>query len=210
MIEPYSLPKGWEWHSLGEVLDKLESGGRPTGGARQFSQGIPSIGGEHLDDGGGFRLDNVRFVPEWFYQKMSRGKINKMDILVVKDGATTGKVSLVNNDFPYSQSAVNEHVFILRGNPEQIDQRYLFRFLFSSQGQSQIQERFQGTAQGGINSTFVRDFPIPIPPLVEQEQIISKIEKLFQEIRTAKQSLHKVPGTNEAISSIRPGGGVSR
>ena len=38
--------------------------------------------------------------------------MSQNDILIVKDGATTGKVSFVNGDFPYVHAAINEHVSV--------------------------------------------------------------------------------------------------
>ncbi|MEM2147551.1 MAG: restriction endonuclease subunit S [Candidatus Bathyarchaeia archaeon] len=190
---PYQIPDTWTWASLDELLETLESGIRPKGGVKKYSEGVPSIGGEHLDGKGGFRFDNIRFVPRDYYQNMKRGKIKNLDILVVKDGATTGKTSIVAPDFPFKEAAVNEHVFILRTRREILEPYYLFRFLSSIQGQNQILQRFQGTAQGGINSKFVEGFPIPLPPLAEQRRIVARVEALLAESKTAREALDKVP-----------------
>lgn len=190
---PYQIPDTWTWSSLDELLETLESGLRPKGGVKKYSEGVPSIGGEHLDGKGGFRFDNIRFIPKDYYQNMKRGRIKNLDILVVKDGATTGKTSIVAPDFPFKEAAVNEHVFILRTRREILEPYYLFRFLSSIQGQNQILQRFQGTAQGGINSKFVEGFPIPLPPLNEQRRIVARVEALLAESKTAREALDKVP-----------------
>lgn len=192
-LESQNLPKVWEWGSLDEVLTVLESGGRPKGGVKQYSSGVPSIGGEHLNNNGSFNFSKIRFVPASFYNSMNKGKIQKFDVLVVKDGATTGKTSLVNENFPYEKAAVNEHVFILRGNEKIITQPYLFYFLYSTRGQNQIQERFQGSAQGGINSNFVKNFKIPIAPVPEQIRIVAKIGELFKENKSSRDAIDKIP-----------------
>jgi len=190
---PYQLPDTWTWASLDELLETLESGGRPRGGVKKYSEGIPSIGGEHLDGKGGFRLDNIRFIPKDYYQNMTKGKIKNLDILVVKDGATTGKTSIASPEFPFKEAAVNEHVFILRTIRDVVEPYYVFRFLSSIQGQNQILQRFQGTAQGGINSKFIEGFPVPLPPTKEQRRIVARVEALFAESKTAREALDKVP-----------------
>ncbi|MBI5021734.1 MAG: restriction endonuclease subunit S [Ignavibacteriales bacterium] len=190
---PNGLPPGWANVVLEEVLLSIENGNRPKGGVRAYTSGVPSIGGEHLNDDGGFKFDNIRYVPEDFYQKLNRGKIKLQDVLIVKDGATTGKASFINSDFPYKSAAVNEHVFIIRGCPQVIDQRYLFRYLFSKAGQEQIDSNFKGSAQGGINSTFILNFFLPLPPLPEQDRIIEKLEKLLERVERAKASIENVP-----------------
>ena len=191
---PQSLdvPEGWALAPLSKLLALMESGGRPKGGVRHISEGVPSIGGEHLDSNGGFRLERVKFVPDSFYKTMRHGHIAIGDVLIVKDGATTGKVALVREDFPYKKAVVNEHVFICRpAAPLRAD--FLFWFLFSQQGQNEILSNFQGSAQGGINQTFAANTFIPVAPLPEQKRIVAKIDALTAHVDAARERLAKVP-----------------
>lgn len=183
-----NLPYNWDVIPLADILLSLESGSRPKGGVRGSVSGIPSIGGEHLSDNGGFRFQNIKYVPKEFAESMNRGHILKNDILVVKDGATTGKVSYVDNSFPFDKSVVNEHVFICRP-VRNFNPRFLFFFLFSSEGNKRILVNFQGTAQGGINLSFAPNTLIPIAPLAEQHRIVAKIEELFSDLDAGIASL---------------------
>lgn len=60
---------------------------------------------------GGF--NNLKYIDEQFFADLKKGAIKINDILIVKDGATTGKVSFVGSDFPFEQAAINEHLFAL-------------------------------------------------------------------------------------------------
>jgi type I restriction enzyme S subunit len=122
---------------------------------------------------------------------MKRGKIKKYDVLVVKDGATTGKTSFVSDSFPFKEAAVNEHVFILRTNDRVALPKYLFFWMLSPFGQNSVKDNFQGTAQGGINILFVKNSIIPIPPLSEQHRIVAKIEELFTKLDAGVEALKK-------------------
>jgi type I restriction enzyme S subunit len=177
-IDPNNLPKTWIQLPLINVLSALESGSRPLGGVRDIESGIPSIGGEHLNGNGGFRFEKIKFVSHDFYQKMSRGKIRVNDILVVKDGATTGKVSLVKPNFPFTEACINEHVFICRFI-DCIYPPYAFYYLFSENGKKRILENFKGSTQGGINLGFADKTIIPIAPLAEQHRIVAKVDRLM-------------------------------
>ncbi|MEM3027045.1 MAG: restriction endonuclease subunit S, partial [Thermoproteota archaeon] len=85
--------EGWEWVKLnGLVL--IESGKRPKGGSTET--GVPSLGGEQLLPNGEVTWERLRFIPEEFYDAMKKGKVKLGDVLVVKDGATTGKTAYVN------------------------------------------------------------------------------------------------------------------
>lgn len=180
----------WTLCSLLALTATLETGCRPKGGVGGIEQGIPSIGAEHLSDQGDFALDNTRFIPQCFYYAMHRGRIHPGDILIVKDGATTGKVSYVGEDWPFSHAAVNEHVFILRPTSSALA-RYVFFFLYSTAGQHQIKKAFHGSAQGGINQSFIEQVAIPLPPLPVQERIVAILQKA-DEIRRKRQETLKI------------------
>jgi type I restriction enzyme S subunit len=123
---------------------------------------------------------------------MTHGKIAKRDVLVVKDGATTGKTGFVSDTFPFSEAAVNEHVFILRIFEGLTEPKYLFYWMQSSFGQDCVRENFQGTAQGGINTTFVKNSSYPLPPFHEQIRIVAKLEELFARLDAGVEGLRKV------------------
>ncbi|MBI4660017.1 MAG: restriction endonuclease subunit S [Verrucomicrobia bacterium] len=186
------LPNGWATAPLSELLTTLESGSRPRGGVRGIADGVPSIGGEHLNYTGGFNFDSVKYVPKDFAAAMSKGRIQRHDILVVKDGATTGKTAFVDSRFPYDEAFVNEHVFICRPRKE-IEPQFLFRFLTSMDGQKRILENFKGSAQGGINQTFAPNTEVPLAPLTEQRRIVAKLETLLGKVDASQQRLAKIP-----------------
>ena len=166
----------WESMNLNEFIT-LESGSRPKGGVRGILEGIPSLGGEHLNADGGFNFEKIKYIPEVFFESLNNGRIRPNDIIVVKDGATTGKTSFVDNDFPHEHAAVNEHLFIVRVDAKIAFPKFVFYYLYSSKGQQQILSDFRGATVGGISRNFPLKVNVPIPSLTEQEWIISEIEQ---------------------------------
>lgn len=173
---------------LKDYVISLESGKREKGGA--LNTGIPSIGAEHLDTFGGFKLSNLRYISSDFYHNMKSGIIKRDDILIVKDGATTGKVSFVDDTFPFSKSAVNEHIFILRVD-ERIHAKYLFHYLHSSFGKNAILGDFRGSTVGGISKGFI-NLRFPLPPLDVQRRIAETLDKVTELISLRKTQLEKL------------------
>jgi type I restriction enzyme S subunit len=168
--------KRWPTRPLGELLTTLENGSRPKGGVGELSDGIPSLGGEHINRDGGFVWNSPKHITLDFYAGMKRGKIQRGDILVVKDGATTGKTATVRDNFPFKEAAINEHVFLLRTDKSKVLPEFVGYFLFGPVGQQQILSNFHGAAIGGIAQDFVRNVHIPLAPLVEQERIVMLLD----------------------------------
>lgn len=170
--------EGVDWVELGEICE-IFNGSRPKGGA--VNSGILSIGGEHINPDGSFNLSKQRFIPEDFYEKLKRGKLEFNDILLVKDGATTGKCGFFDANSPFKKAAVNEHVFILRSKTDKVIPYYLFHFLRSKKGNSEIIKFKKGAAQGGINLS-IRSLLIPLPPLDVQRRIVEEEYNIKQGI----------------------------
>jgi type I restriction enzyme S subunit len=175
----------------------IESGSRPKGGIIDIKEGILSLGGEHIDrKKGKINFEPQKLVTREFFDSMTKGKVKNNDILINKDGAWTGKVGLLECG-ENEMLAVNEHNFILRAIS--INQKYAFYFFFSELGQKQIIRTISGSAQPGINSKFLKDIYIPIPPISEQQKIaeilstvddaIEKTAAIIEESRQLKKGL---------------------
>ena len=171
---------------LTTIIASLESGGRPKGGANKDTGEIWSLGAEHLDDQGGFRFENPKMIPRSFFDSLSKGIINQSDILIVKDGATTGKVSFVDSEFPFEKAAINEHLFLLRINTNRAHPKYVYHYLRSVSGQREILKDFRGATVGGISRQFSDGIDIPLPPLPEQKRIAAILDKA-DEIRRKRE-----------------------
>lgn len=180
-----SLPAGWRWSSLSDLLVCMESGSRPKGGAVGINGGVPSISAEHMTPHGTFDFSVLRYVPRDYYDSMPRGHIRRGDILIVKDGATTGKTCFVDDSFPFDEAVVNEHVFICRADTTRILPQLLFFWLWGGSGQASIRSSFQGAAIGGINQGFVRTVMVPVPPMAEQASLLERLVAGMASIRRA-------------------------
>lgn len=191
----------WEEQKLSELLFDLESGKRPKGGVGEYQDGIPSLGGEHIDLNGKIKVtkDNLKFVPTEFYKKSKQGKLKDLDVLICKDGALTGKIALFRkNEIDYEKSMINEHIFLLRANELSL-QQYLFNILYSDKGQEILKSNIAGQAQGGLNRTNLLDIKIPLPPIKIQEKIVAEIEVLEQ---IEKTTVNEVDGLKNSISDL--------
>jgi len=160
--------------NLRDYITTIETGKRPAGGAK--SSGVPSLSAEHMDKDGHlhFGSSKMKYVSEEYYKTLKTGKLRDGDVVIVKDGATTGKVAFID-EVPVDKACINEHCFILRAN-ENLLNEYLFFYLFSPIGNARVLDSYKGATIGGIGKTFI-DMPIRVPSLEKQKQIVSVLRK---------------------------------
>lgn len=164
----------WKRSRISAVVSVMESGSRPKGGATTESGEIPSLGGENILKRGGVTLDGVKRVPRKFFDGMTKGHLEDADVLINKDGALTGKVGLFKN--PNTLPAcINEHLFLIRGEPSQITQSYLYYTLLSQPCQNQIEAQISGSAQPGLKSDFLHGVLTDLPETVREQSKIAEI-----------------------------------
>jgi len=198
----------WEVVRLEEVLTTLENGNRPVGGITGITKGALSLGGEHIHaNNGKIDLSNPKFVPLEFFEQANRGILQENDVLICKDGALTGKIALLGNEVVGKKAMINEHLFILR-TENLTTQKYVFNWLYSLAGQELIKFNITGTAQGGLNSTNLKQIPLPLPPLNIQNQIVAEIEKIENEGQKAKIEIEKLKNQISELVENAGGGEV--
>ncbi|MFH0876202.1 MAG: N-6 DNA methylase [archaeon] len=178
--------KDFEMVELGEVCE-FETGSRDKGGA--LTQGIPSIGGEQISEEGFIKHSKMKFVSEEHFNEMKKGLLQDNDVLMVKDGATTGKIGLYKK--VYEKAAINEHVYILRAK-NSIKPSYLYYLLKTPVFQEKLKRYIKGII-GGVSSE-IKEIKIPLPSLEVQERIVEEIEN-YQNI---------IDGAKKVVDSYKP------
>lgn len=177
--------------TLGQISKYIVSGQRPKGGVKYIGEGVPSIGGEHITSEGDFSFDDIKYIPKDFHQKQKKSWINPLDILIVKDGATTGKVAIVPEDFPFKDCNINEHVFKIEVKSD-YNPYYVFSYLFSSLGQEQINRLTSGAAQKGITRDAIESVKIITPPTEIQANIADEVKRRKEERKQLKKEAEEI------------------
>jgi type I restriction enzyme M protein len=177
--------------AIGEISKNIVSGQRPKGGVKHIGEGVPSIGGEHITSEGDFNFENIKYIPEQFHERQKKSWIKPFDILIVKDGATTGKVAIVPKDFPFKECNINEHVFKIEVKDD-YNPYYVFSYLFSSLGQEQINRWISGAAQKGITKKGIESVKIIVPPPEIQDKIADEVKKRTEESKKLKKEAEEI------------------
>lgn len=176
------LPADWEIKKLSDFGISLDTGSRPTGGIdASLTDGVPSLGAEAINALAEFDYSSVKLVPVDFYNSMKRGRNTGNDILVYKDGAYIGKVTLFRNEFPYKNYAVNEHVFLLKPTNE-LYLNYLYFTLHQDAYFYLMQNLNRNAAQPGLSREDVKQIKITVPSETTIKRFNDVVEPILNKI----------------------------
>lgn len=173
----FAIPKGWQWCKFG-VLAEFINGDRSKNYPNQneyVQTGIPWINTGHIEPNGTLSTTEMNFITREKFESLRSGKIQPGDLVYCLRGATFGKTAFVT---PYSEGAIASSLMIVRPYLREIA-KYIYRYLISSLGRDQIYRFDNGSAQPNLSANSVTLFVIPLPPLQEQQRIVSKIDELY-------------------------------
>jgi type I restriction enzyme S subunit len=171
---PFLIPQGWVWVRLGDMLLKLTDGTHhspPNGPSGAFKY----ITAKNIKDSG-ISIEDVTYVsPEVHKEIYARCDPALGDILYIKDGATTGIVTINDLDEPFSMlSSV-----ALMKLPTCVFNRLLVFFLRSPFLYNQMRSAMKGAAITRVTLKRIAPALVPLPPLAEQRRIVAKIDELM-------------------------------
>jgi type I restriction enzyme S subunit len=192
------IPDGWKVGVIGDVLEVLEAGSRPKGGIDPSERGVPSVGAENVLGLGRYEFEREKFISSLFFEQMRRGRVVSGDVVLYKDGAYIGRVSLFRDGFPHDECAVNEHVFILRTN-RQLSQSFMYFWLAEPGNQDRVKSLNANSAQPGINQEKLKSLAIVLPPSELVQRFTERIEPMLALLFNLARSLRVLKGARDLL-----------
>ncbi|ODS15595.1 restriction endonuclease subunit S [Pseudoalteromonas tetraodonis] len=193
------IPEGWSVEQLGDHLNVLQTGSRPKGGVGGITEGVPSVGAENILGVGKYTYGKEKFVSREFFDKLKRGVVEDFDFLLYKDGGKPGefkpRVSMFGCGFPYSEFAINEHVFRMRS--ESLGQAFLYFQIGHKRVLDELANRGGKAAIPGINQTDVKTIPVLVPGAAD---LLTEFNEFAQKII---ESILKKSNESNHLVSIR-------
>lgn len=196
------LPIGWHITKTRHVLlQPLTDGPHTT--PTFFEDGIPFVSAEAVSCGNG-RIDfeHIRgFISQDFYEECCKKYIPQIDdIYMIKSGATTGRVAIVDTDKIFT---IWSPLAVFRCNPRVITVRFLFYALQANPYQQQVQDGWSYGTQQNIGMRVLERLKIAYPDIVEQNEISSYLDSkcnLFE--RLIQLTRNKIKGLLELKNTI--------
>ena len=171
---PFEIPDNWMWCKLENITSNIHYG---------YTASAQEVGDVRLLRITDIHENNVNWdsVPYCVISedKLSNYILRNRDIVMARTGGTIGKSYIINN---LNKKAVFASYLIRIIPLKNINENYLKQFFESPLFWSQLRDNTKGTGQPNVNADSLKNLLIPIPPFIEQEIIVNKIEKIFNEI----------------------------
>lgn len=184
-----------EWHTykLKDITTKIGSGSTPTGGSGAYkAEGITLIRSQNVLDYK-FTEDGLAFIDDDQAYSLRNVIVEVNDVLLNITGDSVARCcGAPANWLP---ARVNQHVAILRSNPEKLDHRFLKYSLLASKEELLILSEIGGT-RNALTKGMLEDYEVILPPLPEQKAIASVLSSLDDKI----DLLHRQNKTLEAMA----------
>jgi len=174
------LPELWQLIQIRKICISSFYGPR-FGKDEYVEDGIPSIRTTDMTDEGEIILQSPPKlnIPK---EKLDDFKVLPGDLLVTRSGSI-GVMAVFRGDYIAIPSA-----YLIRFRFSlMVSIDYIFYYLKSPIGQTLLGLNSTSVTQSNINAEAIKNIPIPIPPLEEQQEIVSRIKSLLKVVNQIKQ-----------------------
>jgi len=182
------IPIEWECEKLISYCQKIQDGTHfspktDTNGNYKYVTS-KNIRMGYLD------LSNLEFINEEAHNKIyKRCSIKFGDVLLTKDGASTGNICLNNLKEEFS---LLSSVALIRGKAGVLKNEFIFQFFMEESGQKSLIGQMSGNAIPRITLTKINNTFIKVPSFKEQEVIVQKLKPQDELINEEKIKLSKL------------------
>jgi type I restriction enzyme, S subunit len=176
---PFKLPKGWMWCRLSDIA-YVGNGSTPD--KSQFTNNdsdIPYLKVYNIVN----QKVNFYSKPQYIksachYGQLKRSITYSGDVLMNIVGPPLGKIAIVPEAI--KECNINQAIVVIRPFVQQLN-KWIYYFLCEQSAVNSIVTK--GTAgQDNISVTQSRNIVFPLPPLPEQQRIVSKVQQLQQQL----------------------------
>ena len=174
---PFELPKTWIWQKLPDLCSiPITDGTHKTPTYSDKENGIPFLSSKDVTSG---EIDwsKIKYITKELHEELyKRLAPQKDDILLAKNG-TTGIAALVKDNTVFD---IYVTLALIRPISKIIYPQYLLYIINSQFCKNQFNDHLTGIGVPNLHLVDINKTAIPLPPISEQQRIVSKIEELFE------------------------------
>ena len=177
---PYELPIGWSVARLNEIVN-FENGDRSSNYPTEdeyVASGIPFWGAKDIINNKLQVNPGLRFINKSKFDELRSGKLKDKDFICLLRGSV-GKWAEFTIDNEWTTGFINAQMVIIR-LLDLVLSNWFKIYLNSPLFIEQVSKVTTGSAVAQMSAKDLSNFIILIPPLAEQQRIVTKVEELMQ------------------------------
>lgn len=185
-----NMPEHWETNRILYLLEQPITDGPHTTPEMQDT-GIPFVSAEAVSCGNGrIDFDHIwGYISEEFYKECCKKYIPRRDdIYMIKSGATTGRVAIVDTDEIFT---IWSPLAVFRCNKELVLPKFMFYSLQADFFQMQVQLGWTYGTQQNIGMRTLEHLKICVPPIEEQIEISTYLDEKIKQIDELSENKQK-------------------
>ena len=182
------IPEEWRVRPIKHIVETPVTDG-PHETPVLYETGIPFLSAEAVKDGVldfNFKRGYISLKDHDRFKKKISPK--KDDIFIVKSGATTGNVGIVNTDEIFD---IWSPLALIRCNKTLAIQKYIYFYLLSTLFKSQVEFNWSFGTQQNIGMGVIERIKVILPPVSEQQKIVEILDKKTAQLDKAKALLEE-------------------
>lgn len=175
----FDLPSSWSWFRLGEIIEvfgRIGFRGYKKSDLVQKGQGAITMSPSNISKSGEVSFDGSTYISWEKYEESPEIMLEEGDVVLVKTGSTYGKCGIIN-DLP-EKATINPQLAILKYI--KCNRKYLYYALRSTMAWTQYESFVVGAATPTFSQEKLSNMMIPMPPMAEQERIVSTLDQIFE------------------------------
>lgn len=184
------MPEHWETNRILYLLEQPITDGPHTTPEMQDT-GIPFVSAEAVSCGNGrIDFDHIwGYISEEFYKECCKKYVPRRDdIYMIKSGATTGRVAIVDTDEIFT---IWSPLAVFRCNKELVLPKFMFYSIQADFFQMQVQLGWTYGTQQNIGMRTLEHLKICVPPIEEQIEISTYLDEKIKQIDELSENKQK-------------------
>lgn len=193
---PFEIPEIWKWSRLGEITT-LITDGKHGDCKDEKDSGYYFLSAKDIQNGK-FIYDGARQItfPD-FFETHRRTNLEPGDLCIVNTGATIGKTAFAPDVELTKKTTFQKSVAVIKVINKYMNMRFIEYFIVNET--PRLLKTSRGSAINNLLLGDMRNVILPLPPLPEQQQIVTKLDELMRCCDQLEESIKASQKQNETL-----------